>query len=182
MKAFVCVSLMCCATAFTQQVAQISGTVTDQSGAVIPEVTLTVTQNATGLKRAATSDSKGIYIMPDLPLGPWNLQATKMGFQTYVRPDVVLQVGTNPEIPVSLRVGDVAQQVIVEGTTSELETRTAGVGTTVMDTPKILGLPLNGRQILTSERACRCPFPMLCRSSGSRPARRRHRAEAIPEP
>ena len=108
--------------------------------------TVTVTQSATGLKRTATSDSKGFYMIPNLPLGPYNLQATKMGFQTFVRPDVVLQVGTNPEIPVSLRVGAVSDQVVVEATTSEVETRTAGVGTTVMDTQKILDLPLNGRQ------------------------------------
>lgn len=138
--------MFCRAPLFAQQVAQISGTVTDQSGAVIPEVTVTVTQNATGLKRTATADSKGVYIIPDLPLGPYNLQATKMGFKTFVRPNIVLQVGTNPEVPVSLRVGDVTEQVIVEATTSEVETRTAGVGTTVMDTQKILDLPLNGRQ------------------------------------
>jgi hypothetical protein len=69
-----------------------------------------------------------------------------MGFRTFVRPDVVLQVGTNPEIPVSLQVGAVSDQVVVEATANELETRTSGVGTTVMDTQKILDLPLNGRQ------------------------------------
>jgi len=138
--------MCCCVPLFAQERAQISGTVTDQSGAAVPDVEVSVTQNATGLKRSATSDSKGFYIIPDLPLGPYNLQAAKMGFRTFVRPDVVLQVGTNPEIQVSLQVGAVSDQVIVEATTSELETRTAGVGTTVMDTQKILDLPLNGRQ------------------------------------
>ena len=147
MRSFVCLLLMCCcAPLFAQERAQISGTVTDQSGAAVPDVEVSVTQNATGLKRSATSDSKGFYIIPDLPLGPYNLQAAKMGFRTFVRPDVVLQVGTNPEIQVSLQVGAVSDQVIVEATTSELETRTAGVGTTVMDTQKILDLPFNGRQ------------------------------------
>ena len=89
---------MCCgACLFAQERAQISGTVTDQSGAVIPDVEVSVTQNATGLKRSATSDNKGFFIIPDLPLGPYNLQAAKMGFRTFVRPDVVRQVGTNPE-------------------------------------------------------------------------------------
>ncbi len=80
MKAFICISLVCCATVFAQEVAQISGTVTDQSGAVVPNVEVTVSQSETGLKRTATSDSKGFYVIPNLPLGPYSLEATKMGF------------------------------------------------------------------------------------------------------
>jgi hypothetical protein len=146
MKAIVSISLMWCAAAFAQQVAQISGTISDQTGAVVPDVQLTVTQTDTGLKRTATSDSKGLYVIPNLPLGPYNLEATKMGFQTFERPGIVLQVGTNPEIAVTMRVGDVTDRIVVEATTNEVETRTAGVSTTVVDTQKILELPLNGRQ------------------------------------
>jgi hypothetical protein len=69
-----------------------------------------------------------------------------MGFQAYVRPDIQLQVGTNPEVPISLRVGQVSDQIVVEATTSVLETRTAGVGTAVVTSQQILDLPLNGRQ------------------------------------
>jgi len=69
-----------------------------------------------------------------------------MGFQTFPRPGIVLQVGTNPEIPIDMRIGDVSDRVVVEATASEVETRTAGVGTTVVDSQKILDLPLNGRQ------------------------------------
>ena len=146
MRAFVCITLFCCAAAFAQEVGQISGTVSDPSGAVIPDVEVTVTHIDTGLKRTATSDARGLFLIPNLPLGPYNLQASKAGFQTFVRPGVVLQVGTNPEIPVNLRVGDVSDQIVVEAVTSEVETRTAGVGTTVVDSQKILDLPLNGRQ------------------------------------
>ena len=146
MKAFICISLVCCTSVFAQEVAQIRGTVTDPSGAVVPNVDVAVSQSETGLKRTATSDGKGFYVIPNLPLGPYSLEATKMGFQTFVRPGIVLQVGTNPDIPISLRVGDVSDKVVVEATTSEVETRTAGVGTTVVDTQKILDLPLNGRQ------------------------------------
>jgi hypothetical protein len=146
MKALICISLMCCGTIVAQQVAQISGTVTDQSGAAVPDVEVTVTQTDTGLKRVANSDSSGFYVVPDLPLGPYSLQATKMGFQTFVRPGVVLQVGTNPEISISLHVGAVSDQIVVEANAIEVETRTAGVGTTVVDTQRILDLPLNGRQ------------------------------------
>jgi hypothetical protein len=105
-----------------------------------------VTQTDTGLKRIVTSDSRGLYVIPELPLGPYNLEATKMGFQTFVRPNIVLQVGSEPEIPVTMRIGEVNDRIIVEATTSEVETRTAGVSTTVVDSQKILELPLNGRQ------------------------------------
>ena len=126
MRTIVGLSLLFCASVFGQQVAQISGTVTDQSGAVIPDVQLTVTQADTGLKRSVTSDSKGVYIIPDLPLGPYTLEATKMGFQTFERMGIVLQVGTNPEISVSMRVGAVSDKVVVEATTSEVETTHGG--------------------------------------------------------
>jgi hypothetical protein len=146
MKAIISISLLWCAGAYAQQVAQINGTVTDQSGAVVPDVQVTVTQTDTGLKRTATSDGKGIYVFPNLPLGPYNLEAMKMGFQTFARPGIVLQVGTDPEIAVTMRVGEVNDRVTVEASAPEVETRTAGVSTTVIDTQKILDLPLNGRQ------------------------------------
>jgi hypothetical protein len=146
MKVILTFCLVWSAVAFAQQVAQISGSVTDQSGAVIPDVQVTVTENETGLKRTATSDSRGLFVLLNLPLGPYNLEAVKMGFQTFQQPGIVLQVGTNPEINVTMRVGDVTERVIVEAATPEVETRTAGVGTTVVDTQRLLELPLNGRQ------------------------------------
>ncbi len=146
MKAIVCLLAIGCASVSAQQVSQISGAVSDQSGAVIPDVQLTVTQTETGLKRSVSSDSRGFYVIPDLPLGPYSLQATKMGFQTFIRSGIVLQVGSEPEITVNMRVGDVSDRVVVEATTSEVETRTAGVSTTVVDSQQLLELPLNGRQ------------------------------------
>ena len=131
---------------FGQEVAQISGTVTDASGSVVPGVEVTVKQAETGLSRGATTDSNGFYVLPNLPLGPYRLEAMKMGFRTFVQTGLVLQVGTNPEIPISLAVGNVSDQVVVEATASQVETRAAGVGTTVVDSQKILELPLNGRQ------------------------------------
>ncbi|MBV8903749.1 MAG: TonB-dependent receptor, partial [Acidobacteriia bacterium] len=129
-----------------QEVAQLSGIATDQTGAVVPGVQVTATQTETGLKRTVITDAAGYYVIPNLPLGPYRLEATKMGFRTFVQTGVVLQVGTNPEIPLSLAVGNVSDQIIVEANASQVETRSAGVGTTVVDTQRILDLPLNGRQ------------------------------------
>jgi hypothetical protein len=68
-----------------------------------------------------------------------------MGFRTYVQTGIQLQVSTNPEIPVTLGVGQVSESVQVEANASQVETRSVGVGT-VIDTQRVLELPLNGRQ------------------------------------
>ena len=81
MKALICFSLVCCASVFAQEVAQISGTVTDPSGAVVPNVDVAVSQSETGLKRTATSDSKGFYVIPNLPLGLTAWKRRRWGFR-----------------------------------------------------------------------------------------------------
>jgi carboxypeptidase family protein len=136
---------LACAAVFGQAVSQISGTVKDDSGALVPGVEVTVTQTDTGAKRSATTDETGSYILTNLPLGPYRLEASKTGFRSYVQTGIQLQVGGNPEIPVVLGVGQVSESVQVQAAASSVETRSAGVGT-VIETQKILDLPLNGRQ------------------------------------
>ena len=136
--------LLVCGPLFAQEVAQIGGSVTDQTGAVVPEVQITAIQTDTGVKRTVVSDTAGSYAIPNLPLGPYRLEAMKMGFRSFVQTGIVLQVGTNPTVPVQLTVGSVTDQVIVEANASAVETRTAGVGTTVIESQRILDLPLNG--------------------------------------
>jgi hypothetical protein len=144
MKILGCIFLLSCA-AMAQEVAQISGTVTDQSGALVPGVEVIATQVETGAKRSVMTDASGFYVIPNLPLGPYRLEASKMGFRTFVQTGLVLQVGSNPTVPVTLGVGNVSEQVLVEANASQVETRSAGVGT-VVETQRILDLPLNGRQ------------------------------------
>ncbi len=145
MKTFASVCFFIGLNLFGQDVAQISGTVTDQSGSVVPDVQVTATQTETGVKRSAVTDNSGFYVLPNLPLGPYRVEAMKMSFRTFVQTGLVLQVGTNPTIPMTLTVGSVSDQVIVEANAAQVETRSAGVGT-VVETQKILDLPLNGRQ------------------------------------
>src|SRR5678810_831784 len=114
MKQLAVVCFLTCAYVLGQAVSQISGTATDMSGAAVPGVEIKLTQLETGVARTATSDGMGSYIIPNLPLGPYRLEASKMGFRTYVQTGIVLQVSSNPEIPVMLELGDIAQQVVVE--------------------------------------------------------------------
>src|SRR4030095_4633627 len=79
--------------AFAQlSTAQLSGRVTDESGAVLPGVTVTATQTDTGLSRSDVTDANGSYLIPSLPTGPYRLEVSLTGFRTYVQTGIVLQV------------------------------------------------------------------------------------------
>src|SRR5438128_9939165 len=78
--------------AWAQATAQISGTVRDQSGAVLPGVEVTVRQTDTGAIRTAVSNETGTYILSNLPIGPYRVEAALPGFRTFVQTGIVLQV------------------------------------------------------------------------------------------
>jgi hypothetical protein len=144
------VALMCVlwcvrASAQTVAVAQISGIVHDESGAVLPGVEVTATQTDTGLNRTAYTNENGAYVLPNLPIGPYRLTVTLQGFNTYVQDGIVLQVQTNPAIDVMMKVGQVSEQVLVTAAAAMVETRSTGVGQ-VIDNQRVVELPLNGRQ------------------------------------
>jgi hypothetical protein len=131
---------------WAQGTAQISGTVRDQSGAVLPGVEITATQTETGIVRMTVSNETGSFVLPNLPLGPYRVEATLPGFRTFAQTGVVLQVNSNPVINPVLEVGQVTEQVEVEANAVQVETRSAGVGQ-VIETQRILDLPLNGRNV-----------------------------------
>src|SRR5262249_20485115 len=89
-------SALACITLWAQSTAQVSGTVKDQTGAVLPGVEVTVTQTDTSLKRTAVTDETGSYVLPNLPVGPYRLEAALPGFRTHVQTGIVLQVGSSP--------------------------------------------------------------------------------------
>src|SRR5262245_43294606 len=142
-------ALLCvlsCAMLWAQATAQISGVVKDQSGAVLPGVEITAAQTDTGITRTALTNETGSYVLPNLPLGPYRLEAALAGFRTYVQTGIVLQVNSSPEINIQLEVGQVSEQVEVRANAALVETRTVGVGQ-VIENQRILELPLNGRQV-----------------------------------
>src|SRR5262245_4818000 len=145
---FLCVGLlvsaMTCGSVWAQATAQISGAVKDQSGAVLPGVEVTATQTDTGISRMTVSNETGVYILPTLPIGPYRLEAALPGFRTFVQRGIVLQVNSTPTINVVLEVGQVSEQVEVEANAALVETRSVSVGQ-VMETTRIMELPLNGR-------------------------------------
>jgi hypothetical protein len=132
--------------AWAQATGGVSGIVRDQSGAVLPGVTITVTHADTGATRTTVSNDAGAYALPNLPLGPYRLEATLQGFETFRQSGIVLQVNSNPAINPVLGVGTLAEQVVVVGAPTLVDTRTAGVAT-VVESQRIIELPLNARQV-----------------------------------
>src|SRR5215470_13267202 len=126
--------------------AQISGTVSDSTGAVLPGVEITATQTDTGLSRTAVSNETGAYVLPNLPVGPYRLEASLPGFRTFAQTGIVLQVNSNPTINIALQVGQLTETVEVQANAAMVETRSTGVGQ-VMENARILELPLVGRQV-----------------------------------
>ena len=140
---------MCCLNSvvvWAQGSAQISGTIKDESGAVLPGVEITVTQTETGSVRTAVTNEAGFYLFSSLPIGPYRLEAELPGFRTYAQTGIVLQVNGNPTINPVLQVGQVSEQIQVQANAALVETRSAGVGS-VVENERILELPLNGRQV-----------------------------------
>src|SRR5262245_62775605 len=137
---------MACGSVWAQATAQISGAVQDQSGAVLPGSEITATQTDTGVSRTTISNETGFYVLPNLPLGPYTLEATLPGFSVFSQMWIVLQVGDNKVINVVLQVGQVSQTVEVQADALLVETRNTGIGQ-VLDNVRVLELPLNGRQV-----------------------------------
>ncbi|MGD0127033.1 MAG: carboxypeptidase regulatory-like domain-containing protein [Terriglobia bacterium] len=125
--------------------AQISGIVTDSSGAAVPNVKINATQTDTGQVRTTVSGPDGTYVFPDLPVGPYKLEAQLSGFNGYVQNGILLEVSNNISINIALKVGEVMQQVEVTANANMVQTQTTSVAQ-VMDQTRILELPLNGRQ------------------------------------
>src|SRR4026209_185698 len=81
-----------------QATAQISGTVRDQTGAVLPGVEVTATQTDTGVARSTVTNETGSFALPSLPTGPYKIEASLPGFRTFVQTGIILQVNANPVI------------------------------------------------------------------------------------
>ncbi len=138
--------LLASVAAFAQATAELNGRVTDESGAVLPGVTVTATQTDTGFTRTVVTEGSGTYVMPNLPTGPYRLEASLQGFRTYAQTGVVLQVGASPTLNVVLAIGNLAETVAVEAAAPLVDVRSAGISE-VVDQERIVELPLQGRQV-----------------------------------
>ncbi|HYZ84143.1 MAG TPA: carboxypeptidase regulatory-like domain-containing protein [Bryobacteraceae bacterium] len=141
------VSTMFAATLLAQNYGEITGTITDQTGAVISDASVTITNAATNQVRHLKTNPSGTYSMPFLVPGTYNVDVSVQGFKSVSRHGIDLQVGAVQRIDFTLQVGEVGQKIDVSESSPVLATENAAVGT-VIDNRRVVELPLNGRNYL----------------------------------
>ena len=127
-----------------QGLGTISGTISDPSGAVIPGAKITTTETGTGLSRTAVSSSEGYFVIPSLRPSDYNVDVDAGGFRKYTRKGVTLQADQSVTLNVTLEVGTTTENVIVSADAQQVDT-TKGTLSQVVDSARIVELPLNGR-------------------------------------
>ena len=136
------------APAFAQSAtATIEGTIVDQSGALLPGVTVTITEVDTGTQRVATTDASGVFSAPLLPVGVYSLTAELAGFQTQKQPEMKVTIGQTITLRLEMGVNAVAESITVSGVTPIIETSRSNVSATV-DEIAVQRLPVNGRNFI----------------------------------
>src|ERR1700739_1117829 len=124
----------------------ITGTVTDNTGALVPEATVDLTNSATGVKAQTTSNGAGLYTFPNLQPGMYQLTFTKTGFKTPTRGSIDVQVASNLRVDIALPVGSATETAEVIAETPILQTQDASLGNTI-EGRAVTDMPLNGRNV-----------------------------------
>src|SRR5712691_11677130 len=126
----------------------ITGSVRDVNGAVVPGATVTAKNEATGVTSTQTTTDSGLYAFSSLPVGKYTITVEKQGFKTLQKTNNVLEVGIPLTVDVALEVGQVSETVTVQSGLEQLQTANATIGN-VVEQKAIEALPLNGRNPLT---------------------------------
>jgi len=132
---------------FAQATTQVSGVVTDPTGAVIPNTTIELQNLDTGLKRTMTSDAAGAYSFLQIIPGQYKITATVTGFRTTTIGDVRLLVNNPATVNIKMEVGQVSESIAVSAEAVQVNTTDASIGNAIGTRP-ILQLPLNARNIV----------------------------------
>lgn len=130
------------------ETASVSGRVTDQTNAVIPGVTVAITDVDTGVTYTTKTNAAGFYSFPSVPPGHYFMHVSKLQFRTVSVKDIVLTVQENLSRNFALQIGSSAESITVRGGTSLVDTTNAAVST-VIDRNFIQNMPLNGRSFQT---------------------------------
>jgi hypothetical protein len=131
--------------AYAQTVtASITGTVTDPSGAVAPNVKVIATNTGTNLTYPTSSNEAGVYNLLFLPVGQYNISAEAQGFKKTILGPFTLEVNQVARVDVHMEIGDTTQSVEIQGIAPILQTESTATGETVTST-HLTEVPLNGR-------------------------------------
>jgi len=124
--------------------ATMAGTVSDASGAVIPNAQVSIKNVGTGQERAVTADAAGFYTAPNLLPGSYDVTATAAGFSTEVRSGITLTVGAEQVLNITMKVGQISEKVQVTGEAPAVQLATSSISGIISQTA-VVELPLNGR-------------------------------------
>ncbi|MBT9331768.1 carboxypeptidase regulatory-like domain-containing protein [Paracidobacterium acidisoli] len=130
----------------SQENATITGTVTDPTGAVVPNVSIALTNQATGQVRQTVSNSAGIYLFANVGVGHFTLNATTQGFQKFTRTDIVVNTDQSLREDVSLTVGSEGQTVTVQANALQVQSETSELSTLISG-QQVAQLATNGRNV-----------------------------------
>src|SRR5262245_5738568 len=128
------------------QNATIVGTVTDPSGAVMPNVNVTVTNAETSWTRTIPTNDSGQYVVPDIPIGHYSVKAEASGFKISEQKDVVVQVGDRLRIDFQMKVGTSSETVTVEANSIAVQAD-SGELSSVITAQQVSQVAVNGRSI-----------------------------------
>jgi hypothetical protein len=138
------IALTCLQPTHAQTSASIKGTVTDPSGAPVPSAMVRTINRETGAVRTRVTDAAGRYLVVSLPVGEYEVRATKSGFQDAVHSGIHLVVGEEASVDLRLQVGEVKSDITVTGDAPIVSTTTTDISGLVGEVA-IKELPLNGR-------------------------------------
>jgi hypothetical protein len=128
----------------TNTVGNISGTVRDPTGAVVPGAQVVIQEQRTGFSRTVVANDEGFYSAPSLPFGRYSVSTVPPGFKKTVSTDLELHVNENLVVNLSLEIGPVSETVTVSNEAAPVETRSGEVSSLVSG-KQVTELPLNGR-------------------------------------
>jgi len=139
--------VLACAGLFAQANSEITGVVTDQTGAVVSGAKITLTDPATGVMKSTVSDGAGLYDIPGLNAANYNLKVTANSFETYQQKGVVVDISRNFRVDVKLTVGKETETVTVEADALAVQ-GDSNVVSTLINEQQITELPTNGRNVI----------------------------------
>src|SRR3954447_6693183 len=125
----------------------ISGVVSDPTGAVVPQATVTITNIDTALVRSVKTNELGEYMAPDLPNGNYRISVKQASFKESVTSAVELHVASTALVNIQLQMGNISEQVTVEANNIQVQTDSAQLGEVVLGS-QVTELPLNGRNFV----------------------------------
>jgi hypothetical protein len=125
---------------------QFTGTVTDPSGAAIPNAKVTVTNTGTNFSITTNTNQAGNYTVKELPVGPYKITVEAAGFKTVANTNLEVNAGTIGHADFKMQLGEAKEVVEVSGAASAVDTEDSKLATTVTST-QIQNLPLNGRNV-----------------------------------